>query len=754
MSEDLKNKTIAEIFKDEDFDSYEEDFVPREEAELDAALNEIADLKESMNLAGGPIPYPASKNVDNDYGKSASWGKTITQEIPAQQPPVQPPVPPTNQHTINYIPYPTPVMSYPYPQSRNYDDDIRALREETVRSVRQSTNEIISSIDKSRQKSSEQALDEVLGSLAEIKTAMVSKVNKEEEKPVVQTINLEPILRGIKSTEDAIKDLRQAVADNAKNTQDYTYNNDENGGDTAVLRNILALKKLIGADSIADAQLNAELEALFSECSKAESIVESTESSISKKLYAIDTLVDKVKCSYNHDVGVIVARINSLYRTIEKIPLDRSKLASLYEYLRKNGLVDKLLVSVRDAENYIDGCDRYAGKSFETYVDAIETLIERKNRIQGDIYKADYDIAYSQIRNLAKSASTERNKDTANALRNKAYAVASKILPITVGDVYVFDSISISKEYRTSGTLDGKTLFDYVLEIKTELENVKVDQKSAPVQKESPAVANLPEIVAQFDALFEDIKHVIELTETSINENLSVINDNFNVVKEGIDRVSVSTQTANLTLAEEVAFIKEKVSEYNPQLQPAGISEEQYNLLVEKIDAITAMQQAQAERQPEVVEVKPEITPEQEKSLNDLADIKNSQEATTQKISDVNDGVDFIKSILEEQKNIIKDSFELVSALKSEIASLKEDVKLQSEVNAQLKAEVEALKIELSEKVEPPVVKEKVQSSIGELKKELKTLNTKVVSKAKEVNDLDLDDILGKIDQAIADKSK
>ena len=77
MSEDLKNKTIAEIFKDEDFDSYEEDFVPREEAELDAALNEIADLKESMNLAGGPIPYPASRNVDNDYGKSASWGKTI-----------------------------------------------------------------------------------------------------------------------------------------------------------------------------------------------------------------------------------------------------------------------------------------------------------------------------------------------------------------------------------------------------------------------------------------------------------------------------------------------------------------------------------------------------------------------------------------------------------------------------------------------------------------------------------------------------
>ena len=751
MSEDLKNKTIAEIFKDEDFDSYTEDFVPQEEAELDAALNEIADLKQSMNLAGGAILFPATRNIDKSNDKNVPVTKSIPQEIPTQQPIVSP----TNQHTVNYIPYPTPVMSYPYPQSRNYDDDIRALREETVRSVRQSTNEIISTIDKSRQKSSEQALDEVLGSLAEIKTAMVNKVYKEEEKPAVQTINLEPILRGIKSTEDAIKELRQAVADNAKNNQDYTYNKSEdNGSETAILRNILTLKKLIGADSIADAQLNAELEALFSECSKAESIVESTETSISKKLYAIDSLVDKVKCSYNHDVGIIVARVNSLYRTIEKIPLDRSKLASLYEYLRKNGLVDKLLVSIKDAENYIDGCDRYASKSFESYVDAIETLLERKNRIQGDIYKADYEIAYSQIRNLAKSASTERNKDTANALRNKAYSIIAKILPITVGDVYVFESISISKEYRTSGTLDGKTLFDYVLDIKAELENVKVEEKTSPDQKEVAAVANLPEIVAQFDALFEDIKHVIELTETSINENLSVINDNFNVVKEGLDRISVSIQSSNSSLFEEISAVKEKVSAYNPAEQPVGITEEQYNVLIEKIDLITAMQVAQVDRQAEIIESKTENEEEKESSLNTLSEIKNSQEITAQGISTVNDGVDCIKSVLEEQKEIIKESFALVSALKDEISSLREEIKVQAEANEQLKAELIAIKTEINGKIEPPVVQEKVKASLGELKKELKTLNTKVVSKAKEVNDLDLDDILGKIDQAIADKSK
>ena len=751
MSEDLKNKTIAEIFKDEDFDSYTEDFVPQEEAELDAALNEIADLKQSMNLAGGAILFPATRNIDKSNDKNVPVTKSIPQEIPTQQPIVSP----TNQHTVNYIPYPTPVMSYPYPQSRNYDDDIRALREETVRSVRQSTNEIISTIDKSRQKSSEQALDEVLGSLAEIKTAMVNKVYKEEEKPAVQTINLEPILRGIKSTEDAIKELRQAVADNAKNNQDYTYNKSEdNGSETAILRNILTLKKLIGADSIADAQLNAELEALFSECSKAESIVESTETSISKKLYAIDSLVDKVKCSYNHDVGIIVARVNSLYRTIEKIPLDRSKLASLYEYLRKNGLVDKLLVSIKDAENYIDGCDRYASKSFESYVDAIETLLERKNRIQGDIYKADYEIAYSQIRNLAKSASTERNKDTANALRNKAYSIIAKILPITVGDVYVFESISISKEYRTSGTFDGKTLFDYVLDIKAELENVKVEEKTSPDQKEVAAVANLPEIVAQFDALFEDIKHVIELTETSINENLSVINDNFNVVKEGLDRISVSIQSSNSSLFEEISAVKEKVSAYNPAEQPVGITEEQYNVLIEKIDLITAMQVAQVDRQAEIIESKTENEEEKESSLNTLSEIKNSQEITAQGISTVNDGVDCIKSVLEEQKEIIKESFALVSALKDEISSLREEIKVQAEANEQLKAELIAIKTEINGKIEPPVVQEKVKASLGELKKELKTLNTKVVSKAKEVNDLDLDDILGKIDQAIADKSK
>lgn len=752
MSEELKNKTIAEIFKDEDFDSYAEDFIPQEEAELDAALSEIADLKQAMNVDGRTTPYPISKNINNDYGKSDSWSKTITREIPSQQPSMQP----TNQHTINYIPYPTPVMGYPYPQSRNYDEDIRALREETVRSVRQSTNEIISSIDKSRQKSSEQALDEVLGSLAEIKTAMVNKVQK-EELPGVPTINLEPILRGIKSTEDAIKDLRQAVAENTQSAQNYNYNNDEYGNETAVLRNILSLKKLIGADSIAEAQFNAELEALFSECAKAESIVESSDSSISKKLYAIDALVDKVKCSYNHDVGIIVARINSLYRTIEKVPLDRSKLASLYEYLRKNGLSDKLLVSVKDAEGYIDSCDRYAGKSFESYVDAIETLLERKNRIQGDIYKADYDVAYTQIRSLAKSASTERNKDTANALRNKAYTVANKILPITVGDICVFESVSVSKEYRMSGTLDGKTLFDYVLDIKTELENLKTTEKSSSIQKDVSQVGNLPEIVSQFDALFEDIKHVIELTETSINENLSVINDNFNVVKDGIDRISASTQSIDNSLTQDIAFIKEKITSYNPEQINTGISEEQFNVLVEKIDGISAIQTAQIEQQSESVDsptVEQSIAPD---TLNALAEIKTSQDTTAKNISGVSDDVGYIKILLEEQKEIIKGSFDVVNLLKEEITSLKDQIKLQAEVNEQLKAEIVAIKAEMAKGFEnaiPKMEEEKVQTSIGELKKELKKINTKVVNKAKEVNDLDLDDILGKIDQAIADKSK
>ena len=466
-----------------------------------------------------------------------------------------------------------------------------------------------------------------------------AKVEKKEEptpQPVVEKIDtseeLNKILEEITCIKNSLTVQSQPQEDvvnsiqriensfnEVKSSLEFLQNNESNSFTTAIINQLVKIKKLIGSDNIAEVQLNNELSALYLLEQKASKYIDSDNISFLKKFEVFDEFVQKLKEAYNYDIDPLIAKANELLSKLASKKLTKDALAALETYLNKGQEVLLPQSKVREIENYLSKVERLALTVPERVTSLIDEILSVKSGICVNNYDVNVDEYYKEYLRICENLKETTDKESIVFLRNRATSILSMLTSLSVGDVYPLEKIDIKKEFKVLKQPANKSIYETLNELKNIISSggvVSNDGKDGIasdisfikemldiIQSEKGnavggvvAALTLDSVVGQLDRLFDDIKNVVDNLENNVMDNLAIINDNVNIIKESVDKTSDKI-SALMQKGDEIHEIKEIVSlryadeEGSDNSEIATLIENQNDMISSLLSAVNLMQE-------------------------------------------------------------------------------------------------------------------------------------------------------------------
>ena len=724
MQDNEQKKALAEIFKDEDFDSLKSGEGSDEDS-LDEALDEIAELKKTMAVNQGYFsPEPA---------------------------PVAPP---------------------------RYQSDEGAA----ARTIERKTEEIISAIERNRLSAqTDSEIRQINNELRELKNKVYSYNNEpkaekpEPEKPQSDIVaSLTKLEYDVALTRNELVSIRKALDGRADNPAQRT--------DPTLLGEIAVVRQALGSGDEISRKSGDALAALYIECERIGALVKS-EAPLGEKIKAVGEFGNKIATTENVNVSPIVEVLNDIISDINDLPMRDGDVEALFDYVRSNSAEAYLEISRKDVEYYLTLSSEVRDHNPEDCLDLLKDALNFKNRVCGGVGAAENEKQYEYLENIVDTINGNADREHAVFLRNKAIKLVDRLLVLRVKDVYEFRSVKVEKTYET-GDISPKTVFDYVKEISDSLGSLAAGAAGAAISVPASATAFdkdalvgeiIDKTVAQLDRLFEDVKNLTESLGTNLLENLSIINDNVNVLKNSIDGVSEKIDGLKTAPQEDVkAGENEENSEAQKIAEEVEVPEKQEDVKTgENEENSEAQKIAEEVETPEKQEEKPLETAEKEE-LSEKADEEKGEPDSIDyeaKFAELKDALESLRQKGEESEASLKGEIEFFKeeAQKSEqraaklaqdnevlLGRLDEIVALLTESkaeNASVKAELAEIKEKVASAVTPDALDTSIKKSMNKLKNELGGLR-KQVARAKRDDEIEIDEILGQVDDALAAKKE
>lgn len=561
MQDNEQKKALAEIFKDEDFDSLKsEEGV--DEANLDEALKEIAEIKKTIA-------------VNQDFYSSE----------PSR-------IAPSYRNDENYA----------------------------ARTFERKTEEILSAIERNRLSAqTDSEIRQINNELRELKNRVYSydnspKPEKSEENKTDVDIPayLSKLEYDVELTRNELISIRKALD---KKNDDMPRRTD-----VTLLGEIAAVRQALGSGDETSRKAGDALAALCIECEKVGTLVKSG-APLSEKISAIEEFRSKISATENVNVSPIASAFNDIIADLNSSPLAEADVAALFDYVKKNSDEAYLEISRKDVEYYLSLSTEVKDHNPEDCLDLLKDALNFKNRVCAGVGSAETDKQYEYLENIIDTINGNADKEHSVFLRKKAIKLVDTLLVLTIKDVYEFRSVKIDKTYE-AGNLSPKTVFEIIGEIRNALSALSFGAAGAAVAAKAEDGANgvsdkdslvadiIDKTVVQLDRLFDDIKDLTESLGTNLLENLSIINDNVNVLKKSID--SLAAQIDAKVKTEDSNAIENNT-------QSAGITkdaqetnyEAEFNSLSAKLDeALSILKDVKAENsslRAELAEIKEKV---------------------------------------------------------------------------------------------------------------------------------------------------
>ena len=518
--------------------------------------------------------------------------------------------------------------------------------------------------------------------------------------------DVEALKIGISKAEGAFYDLKNKV-ENAT-----TKNADNDPFATSVIHQLVKIKKLIGSDNVAEVQLNNELNELYLLEQKATRYVENDNIAFEKKFSAIDDLIQRLKEAYNYDVSPLIVKVNALLQKIATKPLTKESLSALESYLNKSKENGISVDYVKELDSYLTLVEKALLTTAEQALSMLDDIVSRKNAICLKKKPETENLRQEYVKNC-NALQTEKDKDSVTFLRNKTNAILKEITKLNIGDVYAFDKVEIQKDFRVLKQPSNKSIYETILELK----NIVASGGILSADDAKTGIASDISYIKEKLDIMQSERAPIVVPTPSENGSGAVVTAGmltlesvvgqldrlFDDIKNVVDALEVNVMDNLAIINDNVNIIKESVDK--------------------SVERITALEESESEIH-EIKEIVSYRYEEDNSSTNSSA-IASQLEKQNELIATMLDGMQKMQQRLDEMN-------ESISSLKSENAELKKTVEKIFESTDENASSFESIK-----------------NVIAELKEDVEAIEENVSD-----SDDDLDVILDKIDEAIADKNE
>ncbi|MBO5224012.1 MAG: hypothetical protein J6C23_05825 [Clostridia bacterium] len=545
------------------------------------------------------------------------------------------------------------------------------------------------------------ALLKVKEELAQVKSTLTVLAKNSSSK------DIELIKNGLGKAEEAFIELKSKLESAPENTYNDTFV-------TSVIHQLVKIKKLIGSDNIAEVQLNNELNELYLLEQKATRYVENGNIPYERKFGAIDDLVQRLKEAYNYDVAPLVDKANILIGKLSSQALTKESLTALATYLNQGKETRMSTTYVKELETYLSLAEKASLTTAEKASGMLDDIVSRKNAICHK-KRAETEALHAEYVKNCNALQTETDKDSVTFLRNKTNSILKELTKLSIGDVYVFDKIEIQKDFKVLKQPSNKSIYETVNELKSIISSgglTSADNSGMGIASDISYIKEKLDIIQS--------GKINSVSESGAQQGGAVVSGTLTLesIVGQLDRLFDDVK--NVADALEVNV-----------LDNLAIINDNINIIKESVDRAV-------DRIMTVV--------------NSLETIHEIKEIVSFRYNDENLSANSsaIASQLEKQNEIMTAMFENMQKMQSRMDEMGANLETVRSENAELKKVVEKV-FETTEDTEASF--ETVKSVISELKGDVEAITENVAQNA-EADDNDLDAILDRIDEAIADKSE
>ncbi len=401
---------------------------------------------------------------------------------------------------------------------------------------------------------------DVMHKLAEELSALKGAVNALTKNSSL--LDSEGLKIGIARAEDAFIELKNKVEE-----QSFVKDGDSDSFVTSVIHQLVKIKKLIGSDNIAEVQLNNELNELYLLEQKATRYVENDNIPYERKFSAIDDLVQRLKEAYNYDISPLVLKVNILIEKISEKPLTKESLSALEGYLNRGKETRLSAEYVKELETYLTLSEKASLTTAEQARAMLDDIVSRKNAICLK-KKSVTEILYSDYIKNCNALQTETDKESVTFLRSKTNAILKEITKLSIGDVYVFDKVDIQKDFKVLKQPANKSIYETITELKSIISSggiVSVDDSKTGIASDISYIKEKLDIIQATRAQMPVPTDNVQVDASVITGALTLesivgqLDRLFDDIKNVVDALEVNIMDNLAIINDNVNIIKESV---------------------------------------------------------------------------------------------------------------------------------------------------------------------------------------------------
>ena len=395
---------------------------------------------------------------------------------------------------------------------------------------------------------------------------------------------------------------------------------------TEILRQFYDIKNLLGNPSPIGERRNDELLDLYNMLASVKNALESKSVSLADKYVEADKLAKKLYETTESDVRPIADGLNLVIRTLGKTTLDRDGVDSVLDYARNGGDAFSVSASRRETvSSYMDSVETFLASAIGSNLDDLPDIIALKNNIQNNRNEFECENVYSAVLNTNIALLGEKDLTKQKVLRKQLKEQLEGLTSLEASDLVDYKPVEINKPYRAHKRGEGEGIFDKLNELKnlildanlraggdavsqpvsngiigeinslkneiynlSNIDNIsqsildlksdcltildKLDERNAESDDMGviASVPSLSEIVAQLDRLFDDVKNLVADSENNVLSSLEVIGEAVGNLASVNKENAEEAKTDRKKLMDDVAYIREVLSEGKPaEIVPA-----------------------------------------------------------------------------------------------------------------------------------------------------------------------------------------
>lgn len=514
--------------------------------------------------------------------------------------------------------------------------------------------------------------------------------------------DLEVLKMGLSKAENAFEELKSKVEAMSVQTENDPFV-------TTVMHQLVKIKKLIGSDNIAEVQLNNELNELYLLEQKATRYVENDNVPFDRKFGAIDDLVQRIREAYNYDVSPLIVKANMLIAKLCEKNLTKESLTALEAYLNRGKETRMPANYVKELDTYLTLAEKAYLTTAEKAAIMLDDIVSRKNAICHK-KRAETEALYAEYVKNCNALQTEKDKDSVTFLRNKTNSILKEITKLTIGDVYTFDKIEIQKDFKVLKQPYNKSIYETITELKSIISSggvMSADNSGTGIASDISYIKEKLDIIQSGRASVAGADG--SKTETAIISGSLTLESIVGQLDRLFDDIKNVADALEANIMDNLAIINDNV-----------------NIIKESVDRAVDRTLAFGDSVGTIQEIKEIVSYRYE-------DENSSTNASA------------VASQLEKQNEIMTAMLENMQKMQARMDEMSTKLEIVQKENAELKKTVEKVFT---------ATEETHEESFGAIKSVLTELQTNVETiDGADNEDEDIDSILGRIDEAIADRT-